>query len=138
MTRKPDKPLSKWREWKAQPDAIEQLCSRIVDGEMLTTIAHSLGTGVSKLSEWISSDPERSARAREARIAAAATYADQALQAIKNAADPFELAKAKEEAHHLRWRASKSDPGRFGEKLGVEHSGGMTFEAIERKIIDPT
>ena len=39
---------------------------------------------------------------------------------IAQASDPFELAKAKELAHHYRWRASKIAPKLYGDKQSVE------------------
>ncbi len=120
-----DKPLTAWQEWRAQPDSIDVLCARIVNGETLTAIARSLNAGVATLTDWIAADPERSARAREARIAAAGSYEEQALDELRDAADPFALAKAKEVAHHLRWKASKANPRMYGEKLDVTAEVGI-------------
>jgi hypothetical protein len=54
-------------------------------------------------------------------MAATAEYWDQvAVDGIAQAGDPFELAKAKELAHHYRWRASKIAPKLYGDKQSVE------------------
>jgi hypothetical protein len=96
---------------------IDGLCRRLKAGETLTAIAADIGLkSTATLLDWIASDPDRSARAREARIAASVMYDEQAQKAILDAADSFELAKAKELAHHLRWRASKIDPRNYGDK----------------------
>lgn len=116
MATKPAKPLTTWQKWKAQPDATERLCSRIVNGETLTAIAGSLECDRSSIAEWIASDVRRSARVREARIAAAGAHDDEALAVIRAAADPFTLARAREEASHLRWRASKANPRDYGDR----------------------
>jgi hypothetical protein len=119
------KPLNPWQKWTARKDAIEDLCDRIQGGESLTGIAKSMGAGISHLTKWIAADSARSARAREARIAAAGTFDEMALDELRSAADPFELAKAREVASHLRWKASKADPGRYGDKLDVTADIGI-------------
>ena len=75
------------------------------------------------LSQWIASDEEHSARAREARIHAARIWDEKALSVIEQALDPFELQRAKELAHHYRWRASKTAPKEYGDKVTQEHTG---------------
>jgi hypothetical protein len=42
------------------------------------------------------------------------------LMVFAQASDAFELAKAKELAHHYRWRASKIAPKLYGDRLQVE------------------
>lgn len=113
------KALTAWQAWSRSDDALDVLCRRIVDGETLTAIARSYGTGIATLCDWIAASPERSARSREARIAAAQAYDDMALQAIREASDPFDLARAKEQAHHLRWRATKANPREYGDKVDL-------------------
>ena len=127
-------PLNKWQRWSTSKAATEELCAKIIGGETLTNFARNLAAGVSTLTDWIAADPERSARVREARIAAANSYDELALQAIRDASDPFELAKAKEEAHHLRWKASKADPGRYGDKLDVKQE--LTVKNLSDEQLD--
>jgi hypothetical protein len=119
------KPLTPWQKWTARADSIEDLCDRIQCGDSLTSISASLGVHVANLSRWIAADSQRSARAREARIAAAGTFDEMALDELRGAADPFELARAREVASHLRWKASKADPSRYGEKLDVTADIGI-------------
>lgn len=107
---------SQFAEWTARKQATDDLCARIEDGESLTAIAKDLGCNVSTLTRWIAGDPQRSARARESRIAAAGSYADLALQVLQDAPDPFALAKAREVASHYRWQASKANPAAYGER----------------------
>lgn len=134
--RKPAKPLTSWQQWRAKTDAIDVLCGRITDGELLTEIARSLGTGLSTVADWIAADPVRSARAREARISAAASYDDQALQAIRAASDPFELTKAREEASHLRWRASKANPREYGDRTTVAGDENSPLTVVIQRLTD--
>lgn len=109
---------------------IEAICSRIANGETYTAIAKGLVVSVGKLSEWISGDKERSARANEARRMAAKVWDEKAEQELRSAPDPFELTRARELASHYRWRASKIAPHEYGDKQQVEHSGSMTLEQL--------
>ncbi|MBT2322536.1 hypothetical protein J7E62_09280 [Variovorax paradoxus] len=116
---------------------VEWLCDKLTAGETQTEIVKGLGIGIATLGRWIASDADRSARVREARVSAARTYAEQAETVLKGARNPFALAKAKELAHHYRWKASKSDPGSFGEKLEIEQRTqftDLTDEQLDAKL----
>ena len=102
---------------------IEAVCERLANGVTMTAIAEEIGVTIGKLSQWIASDEEHSARAREARIHAARIWDEKALSVIEQALDPFELQRAKELAHHYRWRASKTAPKDYGDKVTQEHTG---------------
>lgn len=116
---------------------IDWLCDKLTDGESQTAIARELGIGIASLSRWIAADPERSARAREARIAAARAFEERAAELIEDAADPFGLAKAKELAHHYRWKASKANPREYGEKIEIDQKTtitDLTEEQLDAKL----
>lgn len=101
---------------------LDGVCARICDGDTMTGIAQSLGITFGSLSTWLEASPERSARTREARALAARQWDEQALTKIENASDAFELSKAKEVAHHLRWRATKIAPA-YSDRQAVELTG---------------
>ena len=101
----------------------EKIIERIASGETLTAIAKDLGKSRAALSDWLAAESSRSVRAREARTRAAAAWDDMAEEVIEEAADPFELAKAKELAHHYRWRAKAVAPREYGDKLQTELTG---------------
>ena len=105
---------------------IEWVCDQICACNTQTAIANTLQVGIATLCRWIASDLERSARVREARIAAARTFDDMAEQALMDAKDPFGLAKARELASHYRWKASKFSPREFGEKIEIENRTTIT------------
>jgi len=105
---------------------VDDLCDRLCSGESQRSIAESLGIGIATLSRWIASEPERSARVREARIAAARTFDEMAEAELRTAADPFQLAKARELASHYRWKASKSNPREYGDKLEIDQKTTLT------------
>jgi hypothetical protein len=110
---------------KAKLDAlgIDAICDKIVDGKSLTAIAKNADVSIGTLLGWIEDESERSARAKEARALSARIWDDKATEGIEAASDPFELSKAKEMAHHYRWRASKIAPRDYGDKLTQEHTG---------------
>lgn len=105
---------------------IDSIADDISNGRSLTDVAKGLKVSIGTLLAWIASSPERSARAREARVFAARIWDERAMSVIEEAGDPFELARAKEMAHHYRWRASKTAPKDFGDKLEVESNGTVT------------
>jgi hypothetical protein len=126
--------VTTWEKFKALDNALELLCERIHSGAMLTEISRGLECSFGTLSAWIAADPDRSARVREARIASAAAYEEQALEGIQGAKDAFSLAKAKEMAHHLRWKASKLNPKDFGDKVEIDHRGSLAALSDEQVV----
>ncbi len=116
---------------------IEKILTRIRNGKTLTKIAKELDVSVSWLSEWLS-NPERSARAIEARTQSAFVWDDKAEDKLEEAADPFELSRAKELAHHYRWRASKIAPKQYGEKVEQTHTGEVRFVRVDTGVPRPT
>lgn len=112
---------------------------KIENGETLTRIAADVGKDKSMLSRWLAADEQRSARAREARIVAASSWDESAEDEIRNATDSFQLSRAKELAHHYRWRASKIAPKLYGDKLLQEHSGpnGQPIETHSTVTLAP-
>lgn len=102
---------------------LDQICERITNGETMTHIAGVIGVAIGSLLTWIEEEPERSARARESRIITARLWDERASKVIEDAPDEFELKRAKELAHHYRWRAAKIAPKDYGEKIEVESKG---------------
>lgn len=116
---------------------VEWLCNQIIDGQSQTSIAQSVGVSLATLSNWIAADIERSARVREARIASSRAYDEKAEQALMDATDPFELAKARELASHYRWKASKTNPKEYGERVEIDQKTSitdLTEEQLDAKL----
>lgn len=82
----------------------------------MTAIAGKLGVSFGTLNTWLSAEPERCARAREARIETARLWDEKAEAGIAQAVDAFQLSRAKELAHHYRWRAKAISPRDYGDK----------------------
>lgn len=104
---------------------LEMLCS---EGMSLTGIANEVGVSVGSVLTWIDSDPERSARVREARASMAKLWDERAEDEIRQSEDEFTLKKAKELAHHFRWRAKAIAPREYGDH--VEVRGAVTLEHL--------
>ncbi len=100
---------------------IDAVCAAILHPMPMHAIATQVGVSQGSLISWIGATAERSARAREARAQTAQMWDDKATQAVEDAQDQFELAKAKELAHHYRWRASKIAPREYGDKVDLNH-----------------
>lgn len=98
---------------------IDDVCARLAAGETQRDIGESYGMSPGGFSMWLSADPERAARAREARGMAAVLWDESAEAEIRGASDQFELSRAKELAQHYRWRATKIAPRLYGDKVAV-------------------
>lgn len=108
---------------KCEAFGLETICSELTSGESLTGVAFKIGVHVSTLLNWIEEDSQRAARAREARQLAGRIWDEKAETVLKEAADPFELTKARELASHYRWRAKAVSPKEYGDKVTQEHVG---------------
>jgi transposase len=113
---------------------IDTICERIHEGDFLRDIAIRIGVSIGSLSAWLAADPERSARAREARRATAQLWEEKAAQVIEDAEDAFELAKARELAHQYRWKASKMNPREYGDKLELAGDKESPLTVVIQKL----
>ena len=140
MTKKKDLPPGSEKGAKlAACDAmgIDALCEKLIAGVSQTAIAAEIGVSLATLIAWVAADPERSARAREARVASAGNFADRAEEELRRASDPFTLARARELASHYRWKASKASPKDFGDKIEIEQRTtltDLTEEQLDAKL----
>jgi len=118
---------------------LDAVCADLANGTTLTDISKSLDVVLGSLLAWCEAEPERSARVRESRTKAARLWDEKAAERIDSAKNPFELAKAKELAFHYRWRASKTAPKEYGEKLDLNHSGeirSLRDDQLESRLVD--
>jgi transposase-like protein len=115
---------------------LEIVCLQIADGRTMSAIAEEIGISKGSLSGWIAAKAERSARVRSAREMAAVHWEEEGEHVIRAAGNGFELAKAKELAHHYRWRASAIAPD-YSTKETRKHEVGESITAMERRIVDP-
>ena len=143
---KPVAPTTKPLTAKQRLDAIgiEAICIRVAAGEKQSEICRDLKIDKAELSRWLALDDQRSAQAREAHVASAKHWDEQAesvLMGLKDESKPGGVARARELASHYRWRASKYAPKDYGEKVTQEHTGdggGPLKHSISVVFVDPT
>lgn len=102
---------------------VEAVCNDVSDTKTLTAIAREQGVSIGSLLAWIEAEPERSARVREARAYTARLWDERAEEEIRLAEDEMGMKKARELAHHYRWRAAKIAPRDYGDKVQQEITG---------------
>ena len=116
---------------------LDAICSDIIGGESMTAICGRIGVHISSLIEWIEADGQRSARARAARALSARVWDQKAEEVIASAPDKFGLEKARELAHHYRWRAKAIAPREYGDRVTNEHTGAgggpIALAAVDMK-----
>ena len=110
---------------------MDLIVTMILNCESMTAIATHFKISKATLINFVYSTPDYSARMFDARKQAALIWEEKAEDIIQQAADPFELTKARELAHHYRWRASKIAPHQYGDKIQAEVSGDVTIELVQ-------
>lgn len=113
---------------RVEAAGLDYICTMLAAGEMLTDIAAELGVSRFTLTAWMNSDFNRSARAREARRLGAAMWDEKAEVELRKARTPLAMARARELAHHYRWRAAKLSPREYGDRLAP--AGGTDVRAL--------
>lgn len=117
---KPAVPPIEDKDKLALPHALDLVVERLLVPMMMSEIAMELGVSPSRLTRWCAADSQRLARVREARRLSALLWVEKAEKVIAEATDDLSLKKARELAHHYRWKASKINVEDFGDK--VEHT----------------
>lgn len=123
--------MSRAAEARARLDkvGIDEIVEMIaVEGASLRGIANEVGVSAGSLLTWIEADPERSARVRDAREQLAKLWDEKAEDVLQQARDEFTLKKARELASHYRWRASKTAPREYGDRVEVKAT--MSLESL--------
>jgi transposase-like protein len=114
---------------------LDAVCDDILNGKSLREIARNLGVDIAQICRW-KAQPQHSARVSDA-MAATAEYWDQvAVDGIAQARDAFELAKARELAHHYRWRASKIAPKLYGDKQSLDVKATVDWAQVTQEAMD--
>lgn len=115
----------------------DAILERIASGESLTAICATEGMPhISTVFRWLA-DPERSAfrdsyaRAREVQgDTKFDQVGDMAHMAVRGQVDP-QAAKVFIDA--IKWQAAKLAPKKYGDKLDLNHSGGITVGTKEQR-----
>jgi hypothetical protein len=103
--------------------SIEYVVDSIASGVSMTQLAREADVSIGTFLAWLEDDADRSARVRTARVRSAKIWDEKAAQVIENAPSKFELERARELAHHYRWRAKAIAPRDYGDKVTQEHTG---------------
>ena len=116
---------------------IGAICEGITSGLSMRKVAEQIGVSPNALWRWLAADLARSARARAARALTAWHWDEEAEKLLSLARDGLELGKARELAHHYRWRASKIAPKEYGDRVNLDHGGSITLEALVTQSLKP-
>lgn len=96
---------------KAGEDAVIELLAQPTG---LRGIGSKLGVSATALLAWLRSDPVRSARARSTREMVASQFAQQAIDALREATTLVEIKRARLVAQECRWQAAVIAPWAYG------------------------
>lgn len=115
---------------------LDAVCQDILNNCTMTMIAQKVGVDKAELTRWVHANEEREKKVLQARTWAAIYCEEIAVEGIDKAKNNFEMYKAREKAHHLRWLASKISP-QHKDRIVQEHVGandGPMQHEIEEKI----
>jgi len=114
----------------------DEICEAIANGAALYRLCDENNNlpHEATVYRWLESEPtfrEKYVRARERQQDREIDH----IVAIADEATDANLARLRIDAR--KWRASKLHPKKYGDRLDLEHSGGVRLERIERVIVDP-
>lgn len=113
---------------------IDEIVELLLQGLSYRQIAERLDVKLTTLHDYTHRG-EHSARVREALEYSAQTFDDKAEEVLLSAeGTKEEIMRARELAQHYRWKASKRNPRRFGDKLDLTTGGekiGINFKDAE-------
>jgi hypothetical protein len=106
---------------------LDEIIAMLVEGMSYREIVGKIGGDLHCLHNFLS-HPDNRAQYRTAMEFSARTFDDKAEEVVKNArGTKEELMRARELAHHYRWRSSKRNVKEYGDKVQTEHSGEVTI-----------
>jgi hypothetical protein len=115
--------------------AKDRVCKEIADGKSLRAICAAEDMpSVETVRVWLIEDHEFSVQYARAREEQADYYADEIID-IADAAKDANLARLQIDAR--KWKASKLQPKKYGDKIDLNHSGAiehLTDEQLESKL----
>lgn len=113
----------------------EWVIDQILAEQTLSAICATVGTGASSYFRWLDAAEGRLDRVNDARRKCAQVWEERAETVIREAKTSFELTKARDLAHHYRWRASKIAPRQYGDKVTQEITGAGGAPLMPTQII---
>jgi hypothetical protein len=117
---------------------LDEIIAMLVEGMSYREIVAKIGGDLHSLHDFLSK-PENRAKYRTAMEFSARTFDDKAEEVVKNArGTKEELMRAKELAHHYRWRSSKRNVKEYGDKVDLTTAGDkITPTTLTVTIIKP-
>jgi hypothetical protein len=113
------------------------VCEQIANGKSLREICKAEGfPAPSTICLWLKENADFAEHYAHARERQADLYADEIIE-IADAAKNEDAQVARLRVDARKWKASKLAPKRYGEKMDLNHSGGVKVERIARVIHDP-
>lgn len=129
-------------------EIVRKICERISEGESLRSICRDPEMpGKSTVFEWLEANPSFADQYARAKEESAETYAEEIIEI----ADEYELREVKDENGEVhvvydntavarnrlrvdarKWVASKLKPKKYGDRLGLDHSGNIESLTDER------
>jgi hypothetical protein len=120
-----------------QDEIKAHVCEEIAKGRSLRDICAADGfPAPSTICLWLKNDAAFAEHYAHARERQADHFADEIIEiADKATAANYNVARLKVDAR--KWKASKLAPKKYGDKLDLNHSGGLKVETVKRVIHDP-
>ena len=117
----------------------------LTEGKSLRKAAKSNGIADSTFLLWVSNDKalaEQYAQARETGIEAdferlCELRDESPVAGPSGGVDPGWVAWRRLQMDTMRWALSKRAPKKYGEKLDLNHSGGVQIRRVEVAVVDP-
>jgi len=123
---KPSAKRKRGRPSKFTPELTAEILQRISHGESLHAICRDPAMPAEiTVRDWLTRDEDFSTKYARAREEQAERYAAEIVEIADTCDDPN---KARLQIDARKWYASKVAPKKFGEKLDVEHSGGVSVK----------
>lgn len=115
------------RPSKISEKLTDEICDRISEGESLRDIcAGKAMPNKSTVLRWMHVDDDFATKYARARELQADTIFEQ-MQDVADDGNPEDVQRAKLRVSTMQWRASKLAPKRYGDKVGVEHTGEISL-----------
>lgn len=130
-------------------DKCAQICRLLESGLSLRKAAKECGVSPMTVLDWTEADAHFGVQYTRARQIGYKLLADEILEISDDTSDdyietehgpkpnPEVIARSKLRVDSRKWMLSKMLPKVYGDKLDLNHSGGVTFSQIEAVIVDP-
>ena len=120
---------------------LDDICTRIAEGESLRSIAADYLVVATALLKWINKEPERREQYDQARLDRAHRYVDEIIELADAATnDPINAPARRLQVDTRKWVAAKLYPRVYGDRLHTELSGSIAIsheDAVKKLLEGP-